>query len=346
MKEFFNPKGYKMRILMLIIADLICINMCSLIALLIRFDFRYSVIDKMYLMRAVGYAPLNTVVMLLLITIFKLYSSVWSYASVVELFSIIKTVSVNFVLQIIGMHYFFDMAMPRSYYVLYAVLMLCALMCSRFGYRFVRMIRRTQDKAEEKVMIVGAGMAGMALAKEISQSEHIKKMVKCFIDDNVNKRGKYLSGVPIVGNRVDIPHMVEKYQIDEIYIAIPSIKPEAQKEILNICSDTGRKVKTLPGIYQLVNEDVLVSKLREVQIEDLLGRDTVNVDMSEIEDSITGKTVVVTGGGGSIGSELCRQVASYKPKQLIIIDIYENNAYEIQQELIRKYGKNLNLVTL
>jgi len=341
----FKLNGKTLRVIILLAADIISVNVCSFMALLLRFDFTFSSIPQIYLDRVVEYAWINVIVIILILHFCKLYSSVWSYASVNELFNIVIAVAVYFGCLHVG-HYVTDRQMPRSYYYLCAMFMLICLMCSRFGYRLLRMIRRTRGKSLANVMIIGAGMAGTALAKEIGMSEHVQKKVRCFIDDNANKRGKYLMGVPIVGNRVDIPAMVEKYNIDEIYLAIPSLSGEAQKELLHICSDTGVKVKTLPGIYQLVNGEVSVSKLRDVQIEDLLGRDVVNVDMSQIGDSIKDKVVVVTGGGGSIGSELCRQIADYKPKQLIIIDIYENNAYEIQQELIRKYGETLNLVTL
>ncbi len=345
MLKLWNASGYRVRVLALFLADVICVNMCSLLALLIRFDFKFSVIPEVYLFNAINYSPINTITVVLVLYFCKLYSSVWSYASVVELFDIVIAVLSNFAVQIVG-HHFLEKDMPRSYYVLFAMFLMISLMCTRFGYRLLRMMNRARGKVKSNVMIIGAGMAGTALANEMRMSEHVAKRVKCFIDDNANKRGKYLLGVPIVGNRVDIPEMVKKYEIDEIYLAIPSLAPESKKELLNICSDTGIKLKTLPGIYQLVNGEVSVSNLRDVQIEDLLGRDTVQVDMSEIGGSIEDKVVVVTGGGGSIGSELCRQIANYKPKQLIIIDIYENNAYEIQQELVRKYGDELNLVTL
>lgn len=347
MNYLIHSKGYRVRLFILIIADLVAINLCSLMALLVRFDFRYSAIDRLYLNNAIMYSPINTLTVVFIVWMCKLYSSVWSYASVNELKNIIQAVAINAVAQLVGMQFIFDRHMPRSYYILYAIFLLLALMVLRFAYRLMRAIKNDRvSKSYANVMVVGAGQAGMLLAKEIQQSAYIKKTLKCFIDDNVNKKGRYLLGVPICGNREDIPEMVEKYGIDEIYVAIPSMPAAKQKDILTICNDTGRKVKTLPGIYQLVNGDVSISKLREVEIEDLLGRETVNVDMSEIKGNIEGKVVLVTGGGGSIGSELSRQIASYNPKQLIIVDIYENNAYEIQQELKRKYGKNLDLVAL
>ena len=341
-----SSKAYKVRLFILLVADIIAINMCSILALLIRFDFKFSAIPQEYLTNAIEYCPVNTVAIVVILWLFRLYSSVWSYASITELKNIIGAVAVNSVVQIAGMHYLTEKKMPRSYYVIYAILLLCALMALRFSYRLVRAVNRERVKDAVNVMIVGAGAAGMLLAKEIQNSAHIQKKLKCFIDDNKNKKGRYLMGVPICGSREDIPELVEKYNIHEIYVAIPSLPAKEQKEILNICNDTGRKVKTLPGIYQLVNGDVSISKLRDVSIEDLLGRETVNIDMSGIKATIEGQIVLVTGGGGSIGSELSRQIATYNPKQLIIVDIYENNAYEIQQELKRKYGDRLNLVTL
>ena len=347
MNYLFREKAYKLRLCILLCADIICINACSLLALLVRFDFRYSSIETSYLIKATHYSPINTLTIIFILWIFRLYSSIWTYASVNELKKIILATGTNFVVQFICMHRIFNKAMPISYYLLYAVFLLMGLTFLRFSYRALRMIRNDRiTKNTTNVLIVGAGQAGMVLAKEIKTSAYLDKRVVCFVDDNRNKKDRFLMGVPILGNRYDIPELVGKHGIDEIYVAIPSMTGSKLKEIYNICSETGAKVKSLPGVYQLVNGEVSISKLRNVQIEDLLGRDTISVDMSEIGFSITEKTVIVTGGGGSIGSELSRQIASYNPKQLIIVDIYENNAYEIQQELKRKYGDKLNLVTL
>lgn len=346
MIEMWKRNGYRIRLLVLVLADVIAMNICSLAALLIRFDFRYQSIGDSIIKNTVMYTPVNTAVILLILTACRLYKSVWSYASIDELLKVVKAVAINFVLQFVMMNVVLDMKMPRSYFVLYAILLMCALVAIRFSYRFLRMLRREKTADKTNVMIVGAGQAGMLLAKEIQTSEYINKNICCFVDDNANKLGKYLQGVRICGNRNNIAELAEKYNIKEIMVAMPSISRAERKEILNICNETGCKVKVLPGIYQLVNGDVSVSKLRNVQIEDLLGRDTVKVDMSEIKGSIEGRTVLVTGGGGSIGSELCRQIATYSPKLLIILDIYENNAYDIQQELKRRYGEALNLKVL
>lgn len=346
MTNLIKNSGYKIRVLLLVIADIIACNLCTLAALLIRFDFKYSSIDQLYVSHAMEYGVINTATVLLVIFACKLYSSIWSYAGINELCMMLKAVVINFVIQATGMHFIFDKVMPRSYYVLYAVLLLVSLMMTRFSYRFLRLVRARRFNSTIRVMIVGAGEAGMILSKEIQSSTKINKKVVCFIDDNLNKKGRFLQGVEICGDRNYIPKMVEKYKVDEIYIAMPSVPRYKQKPILNICSETGCKVKVLPGIYQLVNGEVSVSKLKEVEIEDLLGRDTVEVDMKEIKHAIAGKTILVTGGGGSIGSELCRQIAAYNPKLLVIMDIYENNAYDIQQELIGLYGDKLNLVVL
>ena len=347
MNYLFKEKAYRIRVCILLVADIIVINICSLLALLVRFDFRFSAIDETYLNNAIMYSLINTLTIVLILWLFRLYSSVWTYASVSELKKIVLATATNFVVQTVCMHKVFNKPMPRSYYIIYALFLLLALMCLRFSYRAIRMFRRQAlTKNTTNVLIVGAGQAGLMLAKEIKASTFIDKKLVGFIDDNRNKRGKYLMGMPILGNRYDIADIVGKHSIDEIYVAIPSLDRSQLKEIFNICNETGAKVRSLPGVYQLVNGEVSISKLRNVQIEDLLGRDTISVDMSEIGGSITGKTVLVTGGGGSIGSELSRQIASYSPKELIIVDIYENNAYEIQQELKRKYGDKLKLTTL
>lgn len=346
MKELWRSKGYKIRLMTLVLLDIISINMCSLFALLIRYDFRYTDIPYEYLDNILKYAVPNTIVIMVVLWCCRLYKSVWSYASVAELLNVIKAVIVSFLIQLLFIYFIFGMNMPKSYSVLYSILLFGCLLGLRFGYRLLRMLKSSRMTEKTNVMIVGAGQAGMLLAKEIQSSDFIKKRVVCFIDDNWTKHGKYLQGIQICGDRNDISRMVKRYDIDEIYVAMPSVAARELKEILTICNETGKKVMKLPGIYQLVNGDVSISKFKEVQIEDLLGREPVKVDMTEINASIEGRVVLVTGGGGSIGSELCRQIASYNPKQLIILDIYENNAYDIQQELKRKYNDKLDLKVL
>lgn len=346
MKELWRSKGYKIRLMTLVLLDIISINMCSLFALLIRYDFKYTDIPYEYLDNILKYAVPNTIVIMVVLWCCRLYKSVWSYASVAELLNVIKAVIVSFLIQLLFIYFIFGMDMPKSYSVLYSILLFGCLLGLRFGYRLLRMLKSSRMTEKTNVMIVGAGQAGMLLAKEIQSSDFIKKRVMCFIDDNWTKHGKYLQGIQICGGRNDIPKLVKRYDIDEIYVAMPSVAAKEIKEILIICNETGKKVMKLPGIYQLVNGDVSISKFKEVQIEDLLGREPVKVDMTEINASIEGRVVLVTGGGGSIGSELCRQIASYNPKQLIILDIYENNAYDIQQELKRKYNDKLDLKVL
>ena len=240
--------------------------------------------------------------------------------------------------------------MPKSYPILFWFLLTVMTCCIRFGYRILRLInsKRTSlagRKSSINVMIIGAGAAANMILKEIESSDYLNLRAKCVIDDNPGCHGKLLRGVPIVGGRERILDAVSQYGIDEIIYAIPSAGMQTKKEILSICKESGCKLRTLPGMYQLINGDVSVAKLREVEIEDLLGREPIQINTEEVLGYVRDKVVLVTGGGGSIGSELCRQIASHNPRQLIIVDIYENNAYDIQQELVRKYP-NLNLVVL
>ncbi|MBR2889964.1 MAG: polysaccharide biosynthesis protein [Oscillospiraceae bacterium] len=278
----------------------------------------------------------------------KLYHSVWTFAGVDELFQILVAEGI---LAAVGFCYllFFDQPLPTSVYVMGGVFNSICTVSIRFSYRMLRSLRNYlrhfDRRTGDRVMIIGAGEAGRTLLTEFEASDYMNSRVVCFIDDNPNKLDKRLGGVPIVGGRKEIPQAVVRHQITRIIFAIPSATPAARKEILNICAGTGCKVQVLPGIYQLVSGEVSVSKLRKVDPQDLLGRDPVRVDMEEIFRSISGKVVLVTGGGGSIGSELCRQIAGAEPKKLVIFDIYENNAYDIQMELRRTHPK-LDLVVL
>ena len=242
---------------------------------------------------------------------------------------------------------FMDLHMPRSYYFMGFVLACCMHTGVRFSYRFLRFWKRKYDHSDagNRIMVIGAGAAGQTIIKELRNSSDLNSRVCCVIDDNPSKKGRLIEGVPIVGGRHTIIANAEEYGITEIIYAIPAAKASDRKEILNICKEAGCKLQALPGIYQLINGEVSISKLKDVDIEDLLGRDEVNVDNDEIAAAITGKTILVTGGGGSIGSELCRQIAAAQPNQLIIFEIYENNAFEIRQELKGTYPE-LDLVTL
>ena len=337
------------RIAILVILDVMSIVAASFAALYIRFDFSFSNIDKLYMMQLEQILLPNILVTLLFYTIWKLYRSVWRYASANELINIVFATTCTSVAQVVYC-YVLNQKMPRSYYVLYWFLLTLMTSCIRFGYRILRLINSKRTELAEKnrrinVMVIGAGAAGNMILKEMESSRYLNLQAKCIIDDQPGCHGKMLRGVPIVGGRDKILEAVPHYGIDEIILAIPSASVQVKKEILDICKETGCKLRIVPGVYQLVNGEVSVSKLKEVEIEDLLGREPIKINTEEVFGYVSGKTILVTGGGGSIGSELCRQIASHNPKQLIIVDIYENNAYQIQQELIRKYP-DLNLLVL
>lgn len=337
------------RILALILMDIMSIIVAAFAALYIRFEFSFSNIERMYLDN-LGYIILpNIFLTLLFFALWKLYKSVWRYASANELINIVFATSCASLAQLI-LCISTDFHMPRSYYVLYWFL-LTVLTCGiRFGYRILRILNNKRTSFGEKktrinVMVIGAGAAGNMILKEIESSQYLSLQAKCIIDDQPGCHGKLLRGVPIVGGRDRIADAVTQYGIDEIILAIPSANMQTRKEILDICKETGCKLRTLPGMYQLINGDVSVAKLKEVDIEDLLGREPIQINTGEVMSYVSGKVVMVTGGGGSIGSELCRQIAAHNPRQLLILDIYENNAYDIQQELARKYPK-MDMVVL
>lgn len=337
------------RIIALILLDIMSIIVASVGALYIRFDFNFSSIPVGYFEKLENIIAFNIIVTLVFFALWKLYKSVWRYASATELLNIIFATTCAAIAQVI-LCYILDEKMPRSYYVIYWALLFAMTSAIRFSYRILRLInsKRTEFTGRKKannVMLIGAGAAANSILKEIESSQYLSLNVKCIIDDHNGCYGKFLRGVPIIGGRDKIIDAVGEYNIDEIIFAIPSANTKTKKEILDICKETGCKLRTLPGMYQLINGDVSVAKLKEVEIEDLLGREPIQINTEEVLNYVKDKVVLVTGGGGSIGSELCRQIASHQPKQLIIVDIYENNAYEIQQELIRKYPQ-LNLVVL
>ena len=337
------------RIFALVLFDIMSIVVASFAALYIRFDFSFIAIPPQYLYMFEKIIPYNIAISLLFFVVWKLYKSVWRYASATELVNIVFATTCAAIAQIV-LCYAMHLYMPRSYYVIYWFL-LSVLICGiRFSYRIIRIVNMKRTSLTEKntsrnVMLIGAGAAANAILKEIEVSQYINLRVKCIIDDHEGCHGKLLRGVPIVGGRDKIQDAVTQYGIDEIIYAIPSSSTKTKKEILDICKETGCKLLTLPGMYQLINGDVSVAKLKEVEIEDLLGREPIQINIDEVLGYVSGKVVLVTGGGGSIGSELCRQIAGHNPKQLIIVDIYENNAYEIQQELIRRHPE-LDLVVL
>lgn len=349
MENKYNSKVPLQRIIALVILDVMSILLVSFAALYIRYDFSFQDIDPLFFKHCENLLIPNIIGTLIFFVIWKLYRSVWRYASANELVNIVGATACASLAQFVYCK-FTDNRMPRSYSVLYFFLLTLAICCIRFGYRILRLINNKRMNLLGKehcvnVMIIGAGAGGDMILKEIENSRYLSMRAKCIIDDQPGCHGKLMRGVPIVGGRESILDAVGRYSIDEIIFAIPSASVQTRKEILDICKESGCKLRTIPGTYQLINGDVSVSSLKEVEIEDLLGREPIRINTEEVLGHVGGKVVLVTGGGGSIGSELCRQLAAHHPKQLIILDIYENNAYDIQQELIRKYPE-LDLVVL
>lgn len=333
------------RQMILIVIDAISVILALYGSLVLRFN---GLIEKQYLHHANALVIIVVALSVIIFSLNRLYHSLWQFASVIELKNIlIATLLSSFVN--IALFEVTGNKLPRSCYIIYFLLLTMFVGGSRFSYRLIRLIKKdfpTKEKRElEKVMIVGAGEAGEKIYREIYTSQNIYKEVVCFIDDDKTKIGRRIHDVLIYGGRHDIQEACDKYKIDEILVAMPSIDQKEMAEILNICKDTKCKIKKLPGIYQMVNGDVHLSDFKEVEVQDLLGRDPIEVNLSEIMGYVTNQVVMVTGGGGSIGSELCRQIAAAKPKQLIIVDIYENNAYDIQLELKHDYPQ-LNLETM
>lgn len=335
------------RVVMLLLFDILAVYLSSILALAIRFEFDASKIETKCIDSIYHYLAVNILCTIVVFYLFRLYTSLWKYASVQELCNIVFAVVVTGVLQILGMHLMKGIV-PRSYYILYIFLMLIFEICIRFCYRFFRFFRNelgSTRKPTSNVMVIGAGDAGAAILKEMCLSKYVTQQVRCFIDDSTAKQGKYIQGCPVVGGHDRILEAVEEYQIEKIIIAIPTAAKKTIRKLVDICQQTDCEIRILPGTYQLINGEVSVSQLREVSIEDLLGRDQIQVNLEEILGYVKGKTVLVTGGGGSIGSEICRQLAKHEVGQLIIVDIYENNAYEIQQELKHDFPE-LNLEVL
>ena len=341
LEKFVEKNAPRNRIALLVIVDIFLIALSGFLALYIRYDFRFSNMEMRYVDHELLYLPVNLVVTLLVFVLFKLYRSVWRFASSTELLNVIGACTCSIGLQIIGMS-LLRMRMPISYYLMKYVLLIVGVGMVRFAYRILRMLQERRlfggEKDQKKnTMIVGGGEAGAMIIKEFQNSEYLNQRICCVIDDNASKQGKYLRGIKIMGGREDIVRLAKELQIEEIIVAMPSAPQSEVRDILNICKETGCEMKVLPGLYQMIKGEVSISKLRRVEIEDLLGREPIRVQLDEIMGYVAGKVVLVTGGGGSIGSELCRQVAAHEPKQLIIFDIYENNAYDIQQELKNKF---------
>ena len=333
------------RVVFLVLTDIILINLAGFVALWTRFEFSISnVLSSNFLASWGILSGANTVLTLVIFKYLHLYSSLWEYAGVDELLRIVIGALGSTIVEVLGC-FLLGRGLPRSFILLYPIFLSCFVGGIRLFYRWFRKIRHRSRNHQTRTLLIGAGEAGNIALREFQESVHSKNEVVCIIDDSQTKRGRVLRGVPIVGGRETIPAAVDKYNIEEIIFAIPTASAKERREIMTICQKTKCTIKTLPAIFQLANGEVSIQKIRNIQIEDLLGRDPVRVDMSGIADHIRGKTVLVTGGGGSIGSELCRQIAGYAPRQLIIFDIYENNAYDIQQELKRAHPE-LDLVVL
>ena len=345
LKSYVNRKRLAIE---LVLFDIIAIQLAAFLAILTRFEFRIHTIELLFIDTLVHYAVLNTFCSICIFAAYRMYSTLWSFASIMDFFNVVKAELISSVFQFIGIH-MLAWPIPRSFIVLYIGWLGIAAVFPRMMIRILRGGRRiplqTIGKQAIPVMLIGAGEAGSIILQEFKNSKFVEKEIVCVIDDDPKKWGTFIHGVPVVGGRRKITQSVVRFGIQEIVLAIPTLKPHERKNIINICQQTGCKMSTLPGIYQLINCDVKVSMLRDVQIEDLLGREAVRTDLESIMSYVKDQKVMVTGGGGSIGSELCRQIADDQPKQLIIIDNYENAAYELQMELGRKHPE-LDVIVL
>jgi len=329
--------------------DALAIAFSYFFGLWLRFDFKFTTIDTEYLQAYIKFLPAYIIASILFFWFMRMYRGIWRFAGFNELLryassSVIASVAHGILITL------FCRRMPFSYYIVGGVIQLILVVGIRFSYRFYTqvIVKRTPAQEEspaKRVMLIGGGAAGRIVVRELQQSDKTNRIPVCIIDDNPNKWDRYVEGVPVVGGRDGIPDFVQKYGIEEIYFCIPTASAQDKKDILNICKETGCALKSLPGIYQLTNDEVLVSRLKSVAVEDLLGREPIKVDMEGIFQYIKGKTILVTGGGGSIGSELCRQIAGHEPERLVIFDIYENTTYAIELELREKYP-NLKLNVL
>lgn len=336
--EKTKPVWYRISFILLVF-DGVAVNISYLLALLLRFDFQFREIPLHYYRIWNHSLLLHAGISILVFAEMKLYQSIWSYVSICEIERTLIASMLSAALHFFGNYFFFG-KMPVSYYLMGWIFEFIFITGIRYSYRMLRILKRHLEKNRiplKNTMIIGGGEAGRILIKELMNSKHLTTKVCCIIDDDKEKQGRLLNGVRIVGGRDDIMAAAHIYHIEKIIFAIPTATVHQRREILNICKETGCELMVLPGIYQLVNGEVSVQKLRNVSVEELLGRETIQVNLNEIMGYVQNQVVMVTGGGGSIGSELCRQIAGHHPKELIIFELYENNAYEIQQELIREY---------
>ncbi len=330
---------------LLMIYDAFSIAASYFFGLWLRYDFKINDISQYYIDSYKDNILILIVFTIIIFWLLKLYKTIWRFVNYNDLFKIVIGTSIAGIVHFISTK-LFSIRMPISYYVVGYLLSTIFAIVGRFSYRLYLNLKKNNNKDFKRVMLIGAGDAGMQIINELNKSDKVDKRIVCIIDDNSNKHGRYIEGIPVVGGRDDILFNVKEYKIDIIYFAIPTADTKQKREILHICEESGCEIKVLPGLYQLVNGEVSTSIMKDVAIEDLLGRDTIKVNNDDIFEYIQNKVVLVTGGGGSIGSELCRQIAAHNPKELIIFDIYENNAYDIQQELRRKYKGSLNLKVL
>lgn len=356
-KNRFRLEHWQVVALYLLVYDILVVYLAYFLALWIRFDCRFNQIPGGYLAAYLKFIPFYMVFCVLVFWRLRLYQSIWRFASFSELNRVILASVITTVFHIVGITLtVWSMPggsyhrMPLSYYCFGPVIQFFLILGVRFSYRYILIqiryrSKKTGDGPKNRIMLIGAGSAGRIILRDVGHARETEGKVVCIIDDNPNKWRRYIEGVPVVGGREDIIQNVKKYRVNKIYVAIPSATGAQKQEILNICNNTGCELKSLPGMYQLINGDVTASDMKEVAVEDLLGREPVKVDLAEIFQYLEGKTILVTGGGGSIGSELCRQIAGHSPKRLLIFDVYENNAYDIQQELRKKYP-DLDLIVL
>ena len=342
MKNSFNDRGrgsVGAKRLALLITDAASVVAASFLALLVRFEFSISGIYGGFIATVMRTLPFSIFITIAVFFIFKMYQSLLEFAGETELqnivaASVIAGIANSAVLQFFKVS---NPAVPRSFYFLYTVFLIMFAFISRFSYRFIRSVfNKKESPVDLSVMVIGAGDAGNTIIRELVNSASGMKL-SCIIDDDRNKWGSYIQGILVVGGRDKIEECADLYDVDEIIIAIPSLRGKELSELLNICKETNCRLRVLPSVHQLVNGEADVSKLREVDVEDLLGREPVEIDTASIAEYVSGRVVMVTGGGGSIGSELCRQIAAHNPGQLIILDIYENNVYDLQQELEKEY---------
>ena len=336
----------------LLIYDVCAVIAAGYLSLFVRFDLIFSAIPVEYEMVVRQSLPMAIIITIVVFAVFRIYSSLWTYAGMTEILNITAAALIAGIAELVIVTLEdknVTVPLPRSYYFYYTIFLWGFVFVSRFIYRGLRAFKKRGMSAAQtnktRVLIVGAGDAGDALIREIKSSRYLPMKIVGVIDDNQSKVGTYIHGVKVIGTREDIVGKAKELQVDSIYVAMPSAPVQQVSEILDICKETGCELKKLPGVYQLVNGEVSVAKLKDVDVNDLLGREPIRTDLNSIMDYVSGKVILVTGGGGSIGSELCRQIAKYKPKQLVIVDIYENTTYDIQNELKHDFP-DLNLVVL